>query len=95
MSQPKGVSQRDWHHADADEAAEDAAVPATAAAAANVQAALVKRVLPALSEQLIVKNEVACRTSVGSLDASLYSAQQDCLNDWTVPGVAGPSLMPG
>ena len=38
--------------------AEDGAIAANAAAAADVQAALVKRVLPALSEQLIVKNEV-------------------------------------
>ena len=43
---------------DVDDVAEDGAIAASAAAAADVQAALVKRVLPALSEQLIVKNEV-------------------------------------
>ncbi len=40
------------------EVAEDSASASSAAAAADVQAALVKRVLPALSEQLIIKNEV-------------------------------------
>ncbi len=48
------------------EAAESGASAASAAAAADVQAALVKRVLPALSEQLIVKNEVRCSIAAGS-----------------------------
>ena len=45
--------------ADAEEAAgDDSGAASLAAAASDVQAALVKRVLPALAEQLIVKNEV-------------------------------------
>lgn len=51
--------------ADADEAAEGAAAAASTTAAADVQAALVKRVLPALAEQLIVKNEVRTSQPLG------------------------------
>ena len=58
--------------ADADEGAEDGIVAAGVAAAKDVQAALIKRVLPALAEQLIVKNEVCACSSPDARDSQSH-----------------------